>query len=608
MASSHRDVFKKKTRKIPTQYLDADGKPVNIEVRDDEEQQIKYQQIISTLVAAGYFRARIIGLSPFDMVVGGLTWCIDTSEIDIDVDLLFEEGLTIGQKIALTEKIVAVLPKIKCPYFIEPHQIQGLDFIHILPVIQWLVKWSTENRQRKAEYLKSYAINQFHKRYPLADNEHIRTKTKLFGNIQSVIEKYKGGSSCRFDHDLSQRFSNEADRVESTLYQYGQSSVQRIVVRDEIEADHSILESPLQMLLKNSSRPVMAGGNIKVKQQILTRIVNSNLEADESDETDENSDLNIEVKPAGQILIEEIKILEQKKEHVEDAITNVLKETDELEERLQRCQINKEKFSEAELSALEELKSLLLEHEELKKSETKFKEDCKEEMIILQDEIMELEESDKNTTETDELEAHIKELETKLQSMKLELGKITRETFMKERYLDQIPTRAELAQYQKRFVELYNQIAAKHKETKQYYSLFNTYSDKCQYLRKVHTLVNSIYDNYDKALTSSSRAKEEFKSQLRTIKSGVEQTSFKLMQKRNDLRRTKEKLSSQIEFLQEQRRRYASAVKEFSVLCKQNEQLIAEIHDMSTEAGYPDEGGDAAATSIGEDHVSQSTD
>lgn len=41
---------------------------LQIEVRDDEEQQIKYQQIISTLVAAGYFRARIIGLSPFDMV------------------------------------------------------------------------------------------------------------------------------------------------------------------------------------------------------------------------------------------------------------------------------------------------------------------------------------------------------------------------------------------------------------------------------------------------------------------------------------------------------------------------------------------------------------
>lgn len=42
---------------------------------------------------------------------------------------------------ALTEKIVAVLPEMKCPHRIEPHQIQGLDFIHIFPVIQ-VSKWS----------------------------------------------------------------------------------------------------------------------------------------------------------------------------------------------------------------------------------------------------------------------------------------------------------------------------------------------------------------------------------------------------------------------------------------------------------------------------------
>lgn len=37
---------------------------------------------------------------------------------------------------ALTEKIVGVLPRMKCPHRIEPHQIQGLDFIHIFPVVQ----------------------------------------------------------------------------------------------------------------------------------------------------------------------------------------------------------------------------------------------------------------------------------------------------------------------------------------------------------------------------------------------------------------------------------------------------------------------------------------
>lgn len=50
------------------------------------------------LVAAGYFRARIKGLSAFDKIVGGMTWCIEASDFDVDVDLLFHENLSIGQK------------------------------------------------------------------------------------------------------------------------------------------------------------------------------------------------------------------------------------------------------------------------------------------------------------------------------------------------------------------------------------------------------------------------------------------------------------------------------------------------------------------------------
>jgi hypothetical protein len=38
-------------------------------VREDEEQKIKLQEIVDLLVAAGYFRARIKGLSPFDKVI-----------------------------------------------------------------------------------------------------------------------------------------------------------------------------------------------------------------------------------------------------------------------------------------------------------------------------------------------------------------------------------------------------------------------------------------------------------------------------------------------------------------------------------------------------------
>lgn len=69
-----------------------------VEIREDAEQTEKLQEIIDILVAAGYFRARIKGLSSFDKVIGGMTWCIESCNFDVDVDLLFHENLTIGQK------------------------------------------------------------------------------------------------------------------------------------------------------------------------------------------------------------------------------------------------------------------------------------------------------------------------------------------------------------------------------------------------------------------------------------------------------------------------------------------------------------------------------
>lgn len=50
------------------------------------------------MIGAGYFRAKIKGISEFDKVVGGMTWCIDVCNIDLDVDLLFHENSSIGQK------------------------------------------------------------------------------------------------------------------------------------------------------------------------------------------------------------------------------------------------------------------------------------------------------------------------------------------------------------------------------------------------------------------------------------------------------------------------------------------------------------------------------
>lgn len=52
-----------------TAHPDGDDDDVSqVETREDEEQSVKLAEILELLLAAGYFRARIKGLSPFDKV------------------------------------------------------------------------------------------------------------------------------------------------------------------------------------------------------------------------------------------------------------------------------------------------------------------------------------------------------------------------------------------------------------------------------------------------------------------------------------------------------------------------------------------------------------
>jgi len=69
--------------------------------------QIKYGEIIELLLAAGYFRARIASLSPFDRVIGGLAWGLTNSAVDVDVDVVFVENSSIGQRM--------YVPSLSCP-------------------------------------------------------------------------------------------------------------------------------------------------------------------------------------------------------------------------------------------------------------------------------------------------------------------------------------------------------------------------------------------------------------------------------------------------------------------------------------------------------------
>lgn len=188
---------------------------------EKEYQRNKYNEIVEILLTAGYFRARIHTLNEFDKVVGGLCWCITSSGESVDVDILFQENLTIGQKISLSEAIVTALRKMGCPSPLQPHQIQGgvggADYPAIHQVIVWLVKKYFERRVEREQQLRSYSMFQFSKSYQLPGEAEASTVSPT---LSKILTRHK---ATRLFKRRANRREAEETRVRSCLLEFGET-------------------------------------------------------------------------------------------------------------------------------------------------------------------------------------------------------------------------------------------------------------------------------------------------------------------------------------------------------------------------------------------------
>ncbi|KAJ7407752.1 Coiled-coil domain-containing protein 93 [Willisornis vidua] len=568
--------------------------PQEVETREDEEQNIKLTEILELLVAAGYFRARIKGLSPFDKVVGGMTWCITTCSFDIDVDLLFQENSTIGQKIALTEKIVSVLPKMKCPHRLEPHQIQGLDFIHIFPVVQWLVKRAIETREEMGDYIRSYSISQFQKTHRLPeDDEFMQRKEKAIKTVTDIFEVYKPQRKYKRQKGAEELLDEES-KVHATLLEYGRRyGFSRQAGKTE----------QLRIKTLMTGMAAMATEEGKLTASTVGQIVG--LQSDEikqivSEYAEKQSELSAEERP------ERLGAAQQHRRKVASLNKQILQKTKLLEEFYQlnfgvavapkdRClhetlyetvscsvvqtkvksyseKLDKELAaletieSQADSSVLESLRALVAMNENLKSQEQEFKAHCREEMERLQQSIENLKAEAAEDGEEQEpnkvIEEQYQAEKDKLQKIRLLLARRNREIAILQRKIDEVPSRAELTQYQKRFIELYSQVAATHKETKQFFTLYNTLDDKKVYLEKEVNLLNSIHDNFHQAMASSG-SREQFLRQMEQIVEGIKQNRMKMEKKKQENKMRRDQLNDEYLELLEKQRLYFKTVKEF---------------------------------------------
>lgn len=150
-------------------------------------------------------------------------------------------------------------------------------------------------------------------------------------------------------------------------------------------------------------------------------------------------------------------------------------------------------------SILDTVQTLIQQNEQMKQREQQFKESCRRELAELEQCIEEGSKEEGKVANADDVEQLQGELQRELdqlQAMRIHAAKQNRQLTTVQRQLDNIPDRTELAQYQKRFLELYTQVSAKHRETKQFFSLYNTLSQTRTCLDKELSLLNSIFDSF----------------------------------------------------------------------------------------------------------------
>ncbi|KAK4011295.1 coiled-coil domain-containing protein 93 [Daphnia magna] len=510
------------------------------EVKDDEEQRAKLQDICDLLLAAGYFRVRLKGLSAFDKVVGGMVWCLELCAVGVDVNFLFRENLNIGEKIEITEKIINVLLSIKCAYALEPHQIQGLDTVKILPVMQWLVKKAMETRESLNDHLRKIADLQYQKTFPLPESE---AKLKETANhLPTVFLPQR-----KFKKVQGQSLPIEKEVI-STLMEYGCNKVNLL---DETQQLMEKTEVKSEKKLENRAIAHKVSNLIHQQADLISQTIEDytqrqNEREGERDERAHLQERNKKTADALERVCNQIASQQQVMDQLKAKIVDLIASEEALEEQKKSLAALE---TEENRQTLDQLDRLVSQNEAANAQRKQFKNQCKAELEELQsrNEALSKEETPENQ---DQLKRQVDSAREQLTGALKILGEKNVNLMKLRRQLDAVPGNAELNQYQRRFTELCTQVNEKQTELNGYYLLYNTLEDTKVYLNKELSLLTSIHDSFSQSMTSSA-GKGEFLQQMEKIVTAV--------------RQNKNKIEKQIEMLTEKHQDLGRCLGQFAV-------------------------------------------
>jgi len=499
------------------------------------------------------------------------------------------------------------------------------DYANIFPVIQWLVKKVIETREETGDLIRFFSESQFNKTYQLPqDAQFEEHKNEAITFVDEVNERYKPTRKYRRQGrrvPYLNRKSHE-ESIQSVLLEYGdfyvapkpavetkQSSFAQKLDKDlggkgtSKAQEEEEEEKRKRQALKQELTSYTASG--RVDKDVVGGLLPTNIDELENQykfDEDEGADASQNSQKFGLRMHEQqVHKLERDITEQKGVLTALKQQYNEQDAKLKEIQAlynQKSAYNQriiqeiAKLNALETpentkqlqmLRTMVALNENLRNQEARFKANCKRQLASLQEQITKIKgEINDVATGTGEVamvnETFNASLE-KLKKAKQLIAKRNRDIALIERKIDDIPERSELTQYQRQFVELYEQVASKFTETRQYYNFYNTLEDTKAYLSKEVSILNSINDSYKGSMGSKS-TREAFVESLNNILKSVIQSLEKVDGKLSVERDSKLALTEKYNALTEKERQYFKATKEFLEECKRNEALQAKLANM----------------------------
>jgi hypothetical protein len=369
---------------------------VNEIFNNDPERIELYNKIVDSLINAGYFRARINTLEPFDKILGGMAWILTGCFYDIDIE--FKDEMNLTEKIRVSEKICGGLKAINYPMNLNPVQIQGLDLKPLYQCLQWLQKRLLETRDERNALNKKISINFYDKEYIEPSEDQLKlsndTDEMLSAKYNSLKEnrKYKPKKQLDFSY-------NDELRVYFDCIEYGVKDIafQRqfidLLKKKKIIEDKNKTAKGSSTATGGTGKMQMGGESqdklTKEEMKILNDVMTNNIEEISNQESKQKVNASIieaifsenmafisaEIEnfdnAKGDENIDKIKLYAKEKERLEQNKKNIALQINQYETELANCQ-QQERQEKDEIqkmqTEIERLKQTLAQNERNKET------------------------------------------------------------------------------------------------------------------------------------------------------------------------------------------------------------------------------------------------